>query len=254
MLNPKSLLQNGLRKLGYEIRRADVETKLPPDFEPDFHEIFRRCSPFSMTSPERMYSLYRSVQYIEDHKIPGAFVECGVWRGGSSMVMAHTLLKQSKKPKRELYLYDTYSGMSAPTEADRTVFGKDAAPKFQETAKEDHTDWCYASLDEVKSNLQSTGYPASKLHFIKGKVEDTIPATIPDEIALLRLDTDFYESTYHELIHLFPRLKAGGILIIDDYGHWLGAKDATDRYFAEHGMKPFLHRIDYTARMLVKSH
>jgi hypothetical protein len=91
------------------------------------------------------------------------------------------------------------------------------------------------------------------MFFIKGKVEETIPEQAPAQIALLRLDTDWYESTYHELVHLYPRLSPGGILIIDDYGHWAGARKAVDEYFAEHRLNLFLHRIDYTGRICIKT-
>jgi O-methyltransferase len=85
---------------------------------------------------------------------------------------------------------------------------------------------------------------------VKGKVEDTIPANIPERIALLRLDTDFYRSTRHELEHLYPRLERGGVLIIDDYGAYVGARQATDEYFAS---RPFLlNRIDEHVRCGVK--
>jgi hypothetical protein len=88
--------------------------------------------------------------------------------------------------------------------------------------------------------------------FIKGKVEETIPGTLPKEISLLRLDTDWYESTLHNLVHLYPLLRKGGILILDDYGHWQGARKATDEYFARENIIPFLSRIDYTGRLYVK--
>jgi hypothetical protein len=101
--------------------------------------------------------------------------------------------------------------------------------------------------------MKETGYSMDKVHLVKGKVEDTIPATIPNEIALLRLDTDWYESTLHELVHLYPRLKPGGVLIIDDYGHWRGARQAVDEYFEKHGIRGLLNRIDYTCRIMVKT-
>ena len=109
-----------------------------------------------------------------------------------------------------------------------------------------------AGFDEVRRNLASTGYPSDRLHFIRGRVEDTIPASAPESIALLRLDTDWYESTRHELTHLYPRLVRGGVLIIDDYGHWQGARQATDEYFSVLGSPVLLHRIDYTGRIAVK--
>jgi hypothetical protein len=104
----------------------------------------------------------------------------------------------------------------------------------------------------VRNNVCGTGYPREKLHFVVGKVEDTIPATMPRKIALLRLDTDWYDSTKHELSHLFPLLRPQGVLIVDDYGHWQGARKAVDEYFAAHQTGILLHRIDYTGRIAVK--
>jgi hypothetical protein len=109
------------------------------------------------------------------------------------------------------------------------------------------------SLEEVKRNLYSTGYPKDKLHFIEGKVENTIPGFSPEEIALLRLDTDWYESTKHELVHLYPRLVQNGILIVDDYGHWKGSAKAVDEYIKEKNLCVYLNRIDYSGRLAVKN-
>ena len=112
--------------------------------------------------------------------------------------------------------------------------------------------WCYASLDDVRENMKKTGYPLDNIRCIQGRVEEKIPAFMPKGvISLLRLDTDWYESTRHEMINLYPKLAIGGALIIDDYGHWLGAKLAVDEYFAAN--KPILlNRIDYTDRVGVK--
>ena len=111
--------------------------------------------------------------------------------------------------------------------------------------------WCYAGLDEVRDNVLSTGYPEDKIHLVKGKVEDTIPGTLPGLLALLRLDTDWYESTKHELQFLYPLLHESGVLILDDYGYWDGARKAVDEYFEAFPNPPFLHRIDRSGRMIV---
>jgi hypothetical protein len=97
-----------------------------------------------------------------------------------------------------------------------------------------------------------SGYDAARLRFVKGKVEDTVPAQAPARIAILRLDTDWYESTRHELEHLDPRLSPGGVLIIDDYGHWAGCRQAVDEYFASRKLHALLNRVDYTGRIAVK--
>jgi hypothetical protein len=118
--------------------------------------------------------------------------------------------------------------------------------------KEENAVWAYSSLDIVKKTMSNCLYPQEKIHYVKGKVEETIPSTLPDNIALLRLDTDWYESTKHELIHLFPKLVRGGVLVIDDYGFWKGARKAVDEYFAENNISILLNRLDDTGRIAVK--
>lgn len=171
---------------------------------------------------------------------------------GSTMLVALDLLRLGASD-RNLYLYDTFSGMSEPTEKDININGTAALPKWKSLMRGSINDWDYAPLNDVQANVLSTGYSADHIHFVEGKVEDTIPGTLPAKIALLRLDTDWYESTLHELTHLFPRLVRGGVLIIDDYGHWKGAHQAVDEYLAKHGIKLLLNRIDYTGRIGIKS-
>lgn len=248
----KQSIQAPFRALGFEIRRLRAVEPLPPDFDPEFRKIHELCRPFTMTSAERMFSVWQAVRYVVQNNLSGDFVECGVWRGGSSMVMAYTLLALGKAD-RDLYLYDTFSGMSAPTDSDVSHSGKSAQPKFDKQQREDHNDWCYAGIEEVRKNILATGYPSAKVHLIQGKVEETIPSQIPKTISLLRLDTDWYESTKHEMEHLYPLLAARGVLILDDYGHWLGARKAADEYFAAKGVHPLLQRIDYTGRMMLKA-
>ena len=167
------------------------------------------------------------------------------------MMMAESLLACGVRD-REIYLFDTFEGMSEPSEKDVNPRGRPARESWLKQQTETHNEWCYASLDEVTSNLRRTDYPMDRFRLVQGKVEDTIPKTIPDQIALLRLDTDWFSSTYHELMHLFPRLMTGGVLIIDDYGHWRGAREATDRYFEEIKTPVLLQRIDHAGRLLVK--
>jgi hypothetical protein len=207
---------------------------LPADYEAEFVEIWNLVKHRTMTGPEKGYYLHQAVRYVTAHQIPGAIVECGVWRGGSMLNVAHTLARLGATD-RELYLFDTYSGMSEPTERD-VHLGKraDAATLLENESRESRT-WAIASLDDVREGFSSVDYPAERLHFVEGKVEDTIPGDAPEEIAVLRLDTDWYESTKHELTHLYQRLAPGGVLIIDDYGTWKGSKDATDEFLAETG-------------------
>jgi hypothetical protein len=190
------------------------------------------------------------VDHVVRHGIGGDIVECGVWRGGSMMAVALALIARGDT-SRTLHLYDTFEGMSEPTDADRGPGGESARSQLARARRGDPV-WAVAGLEDVQRNLWSTGYPRERIRFVRGRVEDTIPATLPERVALLRLDTDWYESTRHELRHLYPLLARGGILIIDDYGHWEGARRAVDEHFGESAEPVFLHRVDYTARLVVK--
>lgn len=249
----KKTIRPLFNKLGLDVIKLQNTHAFPLDFTQKNIDICNAVAPFTMTTRERINALIYAVEYIIKNNIEGDFVECGVWKGGSSMVIALTLQKLGITD-RNIYLYDTYTGMSEPTDADVFINGQAARQRF-ETAKltNDTSSWCYSSLDEVKTNMHSTGYPKDKLHFIKGKVENTIPATLPNKTALLRLDTDFYESTKHELIHLFPLLCVSGVLIIDDYGDWAGSQKATDEYIKENNVRILLNRIDCAARLGIKT-
>ncbi len=245
-----------LQRFGFDIVRHQKKDSWPPVYPPDFSEksieICDRVKPYTMTSPERVNALIDAVHYIVTNKIDGAIVECGVWKGGSTMAMA-LALRNLGDESRELYLYDTFSGMSAPTDVDVSIDGAKADDTFSQTKiSEDSSDWYSSSLGEVKENLFTTGYPKGKIHFIKGKVEDTIPTKVPNGIAVLRLDTDWYESIKHEMTHLFPLLKQNGVLIIDDYGYWEGARKAIDEYISDNNIRILLNRIDYTGRIAIK--
>ena len=248
----KTRIRPLIQKLGFDIVRHHQKGVYPSDFSEENIEICDIVKRFTMTSPERVNALISAVHYVVKNKIDGAMVECGVWKGGSIMAMALTL-KNLGDESRELYLYDTFSGMSAPTDVDVSIDGEKADDTFSQTKiSEDSSTLYFSSLDEVKENVFTTGYPKGKIHFIKGKVEDTIPTKIPNEIALLRLDTDWYESTKHEMAHLFPLLKQNGVLVIDDYGHWEGARKAIDEYISDNNIRILLNRTDFTGRIAIK--
>lgn len=235
-----------LRKLGIDLVRYQ-DSIVPQDFEELNIRIYNSVRNYTMTSAERINALIEATKYIIRGKIDGAFVECGVWKGGSVMAMALTLKEMGEE--REIYLYDTFSGMSAPSDVD----GEIALEMFSKSrTSEDSSDWLLSPIEEVEKNIFETGYPKEKYHLIKGRVEDTIPEQIPQQIALLRLDTTLYESTKHELIHLFPLLSPKGVIILDDYGRWQGAKKAVDEYIAENKLCVLLNRIDSQGRIAIK--
>lgn len=220
--------------------------------------IADRCSPYTMTGPERMAALLDSVEYIVKRNIPGAFAECGVWRGGSIMAIV-LKLQELGVTDRDIYLYDTFEGMTAPTAVDVSPYHQPALKAWnqaKQAGKKVYDQYFNDELfseDMVREVLYASGYPKERFHFVRGPVEQTIPANVPTAFSLIRLDTDWYESTKHELEHLYPLLSKNGVLIIDDYGHWLGSQRATDEYFSKAGVTPvLLTRVDYTARLVLK--
>ncbi len=241
----ESYVQRLVMSTGYVISRSDA---VPRDIEPVTAATIGVVRPYTMTSAARIEALCQAVRYIVRNEVPGAIVECGVWRGGSMMAVARTLLEQAET-SRLLYLFDTFEGMVPPGPKDRFRDGALASEIFERENKK--SAWCYAPLDEVRSLLRSTGYEDEKVHYIVGRVEDTLPYRAPQTISVLRLDTDWYESTRHELETLYPRLAPGGILLIDDYGYWQGARRAVDEYFDGLEHPPLLTRVDDSARLAV---
>lgn len=233
----------------------DLPNKVRQTLEPGDAEILERCRPYTMTSAQRLLALVDAVRYCVRRELDGALAECGVWRGGSVLAMILTL-QQMKAHARDIHLYDTFEGMTAPTENDTSPFDPPAAETWRDGVSPKSRPWPdlfdpqLVNEDAVREMLTSTGYPCERLRFVRGDVLTTLPAQVPAELALLRLDTDWYESTRHELEHLYPRLVSGGVLIIDDYGHWEGARRAVDEYFE---CRPLLlNRIDYTGRIAIK--
>jgi hypothetical protein len=241
----------------FGVKLVDVKRHLGPkeDMDPAFGPLFEACRPYTLIHVERMYSLYKAVQYIVKKGVKGDFVECGVWKGGASMMMAKTLL-QMGVTDRTLYLYDTYEGMTKPTPEDESVMAGKVPTMdiWEKNQSGDHNEWCYGPLDGVKEAMRSTGYPEDKIVYVKGPVEETLPARMPaGDIAILRLDTDWYSSTKHEMEQLYPKLVKDGVLILDDYGYWAGARKAADEYLAAHGHTLFLHRDDYSGATGIKN-
>ena len=225
--------------------------------EPFERDVVERTLKISITSRPRILAVIDSVRYCVNAGVPGGFAECGVWRGGSIVAMILTL-QELGVSDRDVYLYDTFEGMTAPTEADTSPIDEPALETWQKAEEGGHRAWEYYfeedvfNEDMVRENVLSTGYPEERVHFVRGKVEDTLPEHAPDQLALLRLDTDWYESTKHELVHLYPKVSPGGVLIIDDYGHWDGSRRAVDEYFGSEADPILLSRIDYTGRIGIK--
>ncbi|CAN5525847.1 hypothetical protein BH18ACT8_BH18ACT8_10800 [soil metagenome] len=222
---------------------------LPAHYDDAAKAVIKRVKPRTMTGHQKLFGLVLATRYLAKHDIPGDFVECGVWRGGSMQAVALTLLEVGVKD-RDLHLFDTFEGMPPPTEKDVRHDGIPAA-HLLETQDQSSAVWAVATLDDVQAGMADIEYPAERIHFHQGLVEHTIPDQAPERIAMLRLDTDWYESTRHELEHLYSRLSPGGVLIIDDYGHWEGSRRAVEEFLTHTGA-PLLLLPTSTGRMAVK--
>lgn len=208
-------------------------------------DAVRLALPYTLVGAARLEATARAVRRIDRDGIPGDFVECGVWKGGN-VILARIL-----SPLRHCWLYDTFQGMTKP-EADD---GPKAAYRWNMHIT-DKQPWCRAELHELLEAMNATETFDEKLcHIVVGDVTHTLKLerNLPKEIALLRLDTDWYASTIVELKVLYPRLAIGGILIIDDYGHWQGSRRATDEFFADKQETwETVERIDYAAIMMTR--
>jgi O-methyltransferase len=187
----------------------------------------------SQLAPHRISGWTNALLTLDQNKIDGDIVECGVWEGG------HIIMARMLSPKRVCWAYDTFAGMTQPGEFDITrggrkgMAGKSAVP-----------------LARVIDNCRRFDVYDHQIRFVVGPVEETLQQVRPEKIALLRLDTDWYSSTKAELEHLWPLLVPGGYLIVDDYGHWLGSRKAVDEFFGD-DMPPF-KMLDYTAMVMCK--
>lgn len=243
----KALSRSLASHCGVRIVRAT--TRMPPDCDPVSARIVDTVMGGTMASRERVYAMVEAVRHVSRHSVEGAIVECGVWKGGCMQSAAMAIIEEEVAP-RALFLFDTFAGMSPPSEYDVSASGVHASVALARADVSSRT-WAVASVDEVRDRLSWTNYPDEHIHLIQGRVEDTIPEFAPEKIAVLRLDTDWYESTKHELKHLYPRLVSGGVLLLDDYGGWLGARKAVDEFLKDTGERLMMVRTD-EGRIAVK--
>jgi hypothetical protein len=204
-----------------------------------------------MTSPARCKALWDSVEGLCVKGIDGSLVECGVWKGGSTALMA--LAAKSSGSRREIHLFDSFEGLPEPQPVD----GKDAISysSGKSSGKMIPIGKCDASLEEVRRFLKRRSIDEDILHFHIGWFKDTVPEAAAgiDKIALLRLDGDWFESTKICLEHLYPKLVLGGVIILDDYFFWKGCRLATDEYRSQFGITEDIVRIDEEACMWTRS-
>ena len=222
----------------------------PVEIKEEEKEIIKLSDKYSMTGTIRMWALIQSIKNVIQNKIDGDFVECGVWRGGNLILCQKYFDLQHIKKK--IYGFDTFEGMVKPKEVDidyRNIPASEMYSLFKSDGEKSNLACC--SLDEVNNNIIET-VPKNNIKLIKGRVENTLreEKNLPEKISILRLDTDWYESTKIELEVLYPRLMSGGFLIIEDYGHFKGFRKAVDEYFKDN--MPYLHYVNYTCRLIIK--
>lgn len=252
----KAIVKSSLESLGLEVRRKmDTSVTFPVEFSQEERALVQRITEkgLTMASYQRLFATALACKHVVAQGIEGAFVECGVWRGGNSILAASIL--RSSEGARSVYLFDTFSGMTRPSEDDVQLQTKQPAmTTFAVTETNEASTWCLASIKDVRANLKAFGIDPETLRLVMGDVCETLEVAenLPEKISVLRLDTDWYESTKKELEVLYPRLVSGGILIVDDYGHWSGSKKAVDEYFARMGHLPFFQFTDRTGRCAVK--
>jgi hypothetical protein len=241
----RALLDPLLAKAGYRLARMQPKG-FPVELDAADREIVAHVAgrELSMGTAERLFATAMACRYVCEHAIDGDFIECGVWRGGHALIAADVFRRLA--PQRKVWLFDTFAGMTEPTANDVTSGGEAAADLY-------HEGWCYASLEEVQAHFRARGLLPQAI-FVKGDVAQTLrdAARLPTRIGVLRLDTDWYESTRLELEVLYPLLGRGGVLMVDDYGYWGGSRQAVDEYFGAHP-RPFFHYVDHTARTAIKA-
>jgi hypothetical protein len=191
-----------------------------------------------MCSNARLRGLYRAVHYVVSRDIAGDVVECGSAQGGSAALMALAL--RQLKSRRRLWLFDTFEGLPAPTSKD---------PDFE--LADLFTGTCVGTLDEVRGLFEQLNV-ADGVEFVKGLFQETVPVTLIPRIAVLHIDGDWYESVKVCLDSLYDKVVPSGVIQLDDYGYWKGARKAVDEFIEQRGIQAPLQRLDYSGRFLIK--
>jgi len=220
----------------------ELEKKRHPDIvDEEFWSLVPVVWDYTVLSTGALYNLYSATKYIIDARISGDFIECGVHMGGSVMIVEHILLAGDFDAERRIFALDTFSGFVRRNE-DFDIDIATGLPVAMPQAK--LYDFSKGSIE----NMESVGF--DRLHVVKGDVLQTIPDLKIEKIAMLRLDTDTYETTKFELENLYDRVVPGGVVIVDDYGYTIGCKKAVDDFISTRPV--LLQRINRNVRAWVK--
>lgn len=234
------LSQIGIKRVPFDLK---AQKDAHPDIiEDDFWSTAERVWDYTSLQTAALHNLYCATRYIIDAGIKGDFVECGVLLGGSVMAVEHVLLRHDKASRRRVFALDTFSGFVARDEKFDIDMKTGVAVCHPQ---QKHNDFSKGAI----TNMQSIGFEG--LTVVQGDVLKSIPTLDVTRIALLRLDTDTYETTKFELETLYDRVVPGGVVIIDDYGYTFGCKKAVDDFLASRPV--FLQRINRNVRAWVKA-
>ncbi len=230
------------------LKKKDFWNDNIPEIDEINKKLINSIDEYSLTPLVRRWTLIKSLHYINKDMIEGDIVECGIWRGGNLFLAKKIQDTYYKDIKRSLYGYDTFEGMPEPSTHDGLRVNK----VYQEFKRRNEP-WTKASLEDVISSSKKLFSNTDDLIFVKGKVENTLVEknNLPEKISLLRLDTDFYESTKIELETFYPLLSKRGVLIIDDYGDFPGCRKAVDEYFLDRNV--LMVGVDKSCRVIIKN-
>lgn len=230
------------------LKKKDFWKNNIPEISEENKILINSIGDYSLTPLVRRWNLIKSLHYINQNKLEGDIVECGIWRGGNLFLAKKIQDLYYKNIKRTFYGYDTFEGMPEPSVYD----GEKVVQIYKNFLKKGER-WTEASLDDVENSIKKLFLSLDDFNLVKGKVEDTLinKKNLPSKISLLRLDTDFYESTKIELEILYPLLVQKGVLIIDDYGDFIGCRKAVDDYFFDKNV--LMISIDKSCRIIIKN-
>ena len=247
----KKFIKSFLKLFNYKIVRINNFKDRYNDFIAEATEeelkIIDNFTESSLTTKANLWSIIQSLKYLDNNNIDGDVVECGVYKGGTLAMILRFL--NNLKISRKIYGYDKFEeGLRyiKLTSHDKTIKGE----SFLDFSNDN------IHKNDKQKNFNPIKYlpeiESDNVILVKGDIHETLTKekNIPKNIAFLRMDTDFYSSTKTQLEILFPRLVNGGVLHIDDYGTCPGVKKAVDDYFQSESI--WLHRVDYTCRLLIK--
>lgn len=250
LINTKIMVKKALHNLGYTLERIDK-----PFYPTEISDSEKRIldsvinARVSMVSRVGLINTMLTVRYVSQRSVPGDFVECGVWKGGNAILAAK--LFQHYGDSRKVWLYDTFRGTTSP---DINHDGRGPVEDFKRSERNGWNEIAFASLAEVQMNLKRFNVPLEAVEIVEGDVTQTlnVKENLPEQISILRLDTDWFYSTKKELEVLYPLVQTGGCLIIDDYGYSDGSRKATDDYFSSTASRPFFHYTTKSIRTCIK--